>query len=49
MPITNINGFLSAKELDPYLKIISSNEYKKFKSRAEWENYQRKMKSTIKD
>ncbi|HMU07498.1 MAG TPA: thioredoxin family protein [Kaistella sp.] len=49
MPITNINGFLTAKELDPYLRIISSDEYKKFKSRAEWENYQRKMKSTIKE
>ncbi|MBE2274657.1 MAG: thioredoxin family protein, partial [Flavobacteriales bacterium] len=30
MPITNINGFLTAKELDPYLRIISSDEYKKF-------------------
>lgn len=49
MPITNINGFLTAKELDPYLRIISSDEYKKFKSRAEWENSQRKMKSTIKE
>lgn len=49
MPITNINGFLTAKELDPYLRIISSDEYKKFKSRAEWENYQRKMKSAIKE
>ena len=49
VPITNINGFLTAKELDPYLRIISSDEYKKFKSRAEWENYQRKMKSTIKE
>lgn len=49
MPITNINGFLTAKELDPYLRIISSDEYKKFKSRAEWESYQRKMKSTIKE
>ena len=49
MPITNINGFLTAKELDPYLRIISSDEYKKFKSREEWENYQRKMKSTIKE
>jgi hypothetical protein len=28
MPITNINGFLTAKELDPYLRIISSDEYK---------------------
>lgn len=46
-PITIVQGFLNAKELDPYLKIISSNSYKKFKSRAEWENYQRKMKSDI--
>jgi thioredoxin-related protein len=49
MPITIINGFLNAKELDPYLKIISNDAYKKFKSRTEWENYQRKMKSDIKE
>ena len=48
-PITILNGFLTAKELDPYLKIISDDSYKKFKSRAEWENYQKKMKSEIKD
>lgn len=48
-PITNINGYLTAKELDPYLRIIANDDYKKFKSRTEWENYQRKMKSSIKD
>ena len=49
VPITIVQGYLSAKELDPYLKIISSNNYKKFRSREEWENYQRKMKSDIKE
>lgn len=48
MPITIINGNLTAKEIDPYLRIIASNDYKKFKSRAEWENSLRKMKSNIK-
>ncbi|KMQ72632.1 thioredoxin family protein [Chryseobacterium koreense] len=49
MPITIINGFLTAKEIDPYLRIISTNDYKKFKSREEWDNSQKKMKSNIKD
>lgn len=48
-PITSISGYVSAKELDPYLKIISNNDYKKFKSRGEWETAQTKFKTTIKD
>lgn len=47
--ITIINGFLSAKELEPYLSLIASNNYKKIKSREEWDLYQRKFKSKIKD
>ncbi len=49
MQITIINGFLSAKELEPYLSLIASNNYKKIKTREEWDQYQRKFKSKIKD
>ena len=48
-PITILNGFLSAKEVEPYLSMISGNDYKKFKTRQEWDDYQRKFKSKIKE
>ncbi len=48
-PITILQGELSAKELEPYLSLISNNLYKKIKTRQEWEDYQRKFKSDIKD
>ncbi|TXF75111.1 thioredoxin family protein [Chryseobacterium sp.] len=49
MPITILQGALTAKELEPYLILISNDEYKKINSREEWENYQKKFKSSIKD
>lgn len=48
-PITILQGELSAKELEPYLSLISNDLYKKIKSREEWEDYQKKFKSNIKD
>jgi thioredoxin-related protein len=48
-PITILQGELSAKELEPYLSLISSDLYKKIKTREEWEDYQKKFKSNIKD
>jgi len=47
--ITNLNGLFSAKELEPYLSMIGSNDYKSIKTREQWENYQRKFKSKIKE
>ena len=47
--ITNLNGLFSAKELEPYLSMIGSNDYKSIKTREKWENYQRKFKSKIKE
>ena len=47
--ITILNGFLSAKEVEPYLSMISGNDYKKFKTRQEWDDYQRKFRSKIKE
>lgn len=47
--ITILNGFLSPKELEPYISMISGNEYKKIKTRQQWDEYQEKFKSKIKD
>ncbi|CAD7801036.1 Thiol:disulfide interchange protein DsbD [Chryseobacterium aquaeductus] len=48
-PITILQGELSAKELEPYLSLISKDLYKKIKTREEWEDFQKKFKSNIKD
>ena len=48
-PITILQGALTAKELEPYLPFFANDDHKKMKTREEWENYQRKFKSKIKD
>ncbi len=48
-PITSLSGALKAKEVEPYFTMIATNEYKNIKSRKEWENYQKKFKSKIKE
>lgn len=48
-PITMLQGELTAKELEPYLVFISNDLHLKFKSQGEWEDYQKKFKSKIKD
>ncbi|RNA63259.1 DUF255 domain-containing protein [Chryseobacterium nematophagum] len=48
-PITILQGELSAKELEPYLDLISKDLYKKIRSRDQWEDYQKKFKSKIKN
>lgn len=48
-PITSLSGFLKAKEVEPYFTMIASNEYKTIKSRQEWEGYQKKFRSKIKE
>lgn len=47
--ITILNGLLSAREIEPYLSMISSNDYKKVQTRAQWDAYQKRYKSKIKD
>ena len=49
MPITILQGALTAKELEPYIPFIAYDEYKKIETREQWENYQKKFKSNIKD
>ncbi|MGC4129705.1 MAG: thioredoxin fold domain-containing protein [Bergeyella sp.] len=48
-PITILNGFLSAKEIEPYLSMIAGNDYKKIKTREQWDDYQRRFRSKIKE
>ena len=48
-PITILQGALSAKELEPYLPFIANDDYKKLKTREEWETFQKKFRSKIKD
>ncbi len=49
MPITILQGALTAKEMEPYIPFIAGDQYKKINTREQWENYQKKFKSTIKD
>ncbi|AYO57535.1 thioredoxin family protein [Chryseobacterium sp. 6424] len=49
MPITILQGALTAKELEPYIPFIAQDQYRKITTREQWENYQRKFKSSIKD
>ena len=49
MPITILQGALTAKEMEPYIPFIAEDQYKKINTREQWENYQKKFKSTIKD
>lgn len=46
--IIAINGMINAKELEPYLAVISSDKYLKFKSSIEWSEYHNKFKGKIK-
>lgn len=49
MPITILQGAFTAKELEPYIPFFASDEYKKIQTREQWENYQKKFKSRIKE
>ncbi|MCC2590949.1 thioredoxin family protein [Chryseobacterium sp. MFBS3-17] len=48
-PITILQGALTAPELEPYLYFFEGDQHKKVKTREDWENYQKKFKSKIKD
>lgn len=49
MPLTTLQGNLSPRDLEPYLSFFSSPSYQKIKTQKEWENFQRKFKSKIKN
>jgi hypothetical protein len=44
-----LQGALTARELEPYLYFFANDEHLKVKTREEWENYQKKFKSKIRD
>lgn len=47
--ITNLSGFFTARELEPYISLFSKEDYKNIKTREQWESYQKKFKSKIKE
>lgn len=48
-PITILNGLLLPKEIEPYLKMMYSDAYKKIRTKAQWDDYQKKFSSQIKE
>ena len=46
--ISPIEGFKSAKDLEIFLKMIASNDYKEVKTFEEWEQYQKDFKPSFK-
>lgn len=47
-PITILNGLLFPKEIEPYISMIATDEFKKIKTRKDWDDYQKKFKSKLK-
>lgn len=46
--ITTIVGYFEPKDLEPYLEFFGTNQYKKIKTKAKWEEYLRKFNSKLK-
>ena len=42
-PITNLVGKFTPKELEPYLNMIATNQYKSIKTRDQWEKLPKKI------
>lgn len=47
--ITGLVGYFEAVDVEPYLALIATKEYKKVKTQEEWINYRSKFKSKIKN
>ena len=47
--ITNLMGYYTPKEFEPYLSLISTEAYKNIKTREQWDKFQSSFKSKIKD
>ncbi|SDE52102.1 thioredoxin family protein [Riemerella columbipharyngis] len=43
--ITNLRGFFPPKELEPYLSLFKADDYKKIKTKEEWDDYQKKIRA----
>ncbi|RQP08387.1 MAG: DUF255 domain-containing protein [Chryseobacterium sp.] len=48
-PITSLMGLLMPNEIEPFLALIASNTYKDIKTREDWDSYQAKFKSKLKN
>ena len=49
LPVTIVNGAVTAKELDPYIKLIAGQDYLKIDSQERWNAEQAKLKTKRKD
>lgn len=43
--ITGLIGYFAPQDLDPYLQLIATDEYKNVKTQEDWEKYKNKLKS----
>lgn len=46
--ITGLVGYFEAKDVEPYLALIATDEYKKVKTQEEWNFYKSKFKGKVK-
>lgn len=47
--ITNFIGYYKPKDVEPYLAVIATNEYKNITSREQWEKYIQKFQHKVKE
>lgn len=46
--ITGLVGYFEAKDVEPYLVLIATEEYKKVKTQEEWDHFKSKFKGKVK-
>ncbi len=46
--LTPITGYLTPQQLEIYLKLFATNDYKNIKTKESWETYQKNFKGTFK-
>lgn len=46
--LSPVKGFMNAQQLELYLKLFASNEYKNVKTAEQWTEYQKNFKTTFK-
>lgn len=47
-PVTSLMGTFTAREMEPYLSLVGTDDYLKVKSKSEWETYRENFKHKIK-
>lgn len=48
-PITNFSGYIRPKEVEPYLAVIATDEYKNITSDEKWKEYIQKFEHKVKE